>query len=534
MPLDYSKIFAQSATSQSEWGDSDYIRGWLSKGTAPPTVEDFDALQRNTDLKLKDLDERLQAAGENGSTTINDSVVPTANATTINTALDGIANRIKTITGKSDWKAAPSINLENVNLRALGGLTGAANSLPTFTSASTMGVITMSTIGKNLLQATSAANARSEIGAASTSAATQSANGLMSATDKTKLDGIAANANNYSLPTATSYVLGGVKTGSNITNSSGTISITGANVKAALGTGSGTTKYLREDGNWVAPPITTYNDFVKSGATAAHGLVPAPPTTEGSTKYLREDGTWSVPPNTTYNNATQSVAGLMSSGDKQKLDGIANNANNYTLPAATGSTLGGVKIGSNISNSSGTISVPVVSASSNGVMTPAMFAMLGAGAYKAPTSYTALIDWNTMNTLAGSDVRNIRNTDTGIIAYGGDSDMPHPSGGETHGDLYLKQSYKNFDAILVAGTNDAGTFNWYALWPTWLLKYNFDNCYMFNLSLYTTYDYWRVMGTARHGTATNYRLSTDTYWSGNGTDESQNAGIIEIYGLSWS
>lgn len=41
-------------------------------------------------------------------------------------------------------------------------------------------------------------------------------NGVMSAADKVKLDGIAANANNYTLPTATTAVLGGIKT--NYTN----------------------------------------------------------------------------------------------------------------------------------------------------------------------------------------------------------------------------------------------------------------------------------------------------------------------------
>lgn len=46
--------------------------------------------------------------------------------------------------------------------------------------------------------------------------ATQSANGLMSATDKTKLDGIAANANNYTLPTASSSTKGGVKVGTTL------------------------------------------------------------------------------------------------------------------------------------------------------------------------------------------------------------------------------------------------------------------------------------------------------------------------------
>lgn len=68
-----------------------------------------------------------------------------------------------------------------------------------------------------------------------TSTATAAKNGLMSSSDKTKLDGIAANANNYILPTATAAVLGGVKTGSNITNTGGTISLTKENVTAALG-----------------------------------------------------------------------------------------------------------------------------------------------------------------------------------------------------------------------------------------------------------------------------------------------------------
>ena len=57
----------------------------------------------------------------------------------------------------------------------------------------------------------------------------------MSAADKKKLDGIAEGANKYSLPTATSNVLGGVKTGANITNSNGVLSVTAADVTNALG-----------------------------------------------------------------------------------------------------------------------------------------------------------------------------------------------------------------------------------------------------------------------------------------------------------
>lgn len=67
------------------------------------------------------------------------------------------------------------------------------------------------------------------------SVATTTANGLMASADKTKLDGIAADANNYKLPAATAIALGGVKIGSNITNTDGTISLTKANVTTALG-----------------------------------------------------------------------------------------------------------------------------------------------------------------------------------------------------------------------------------------------------------------------------------------------------------
>ncbi len=60
---------------------------------------------------------------------------------------------------------------------------------------------------------------------------------------------------------------------------------------------------------------------------------------------MRGDGTWATPPNTTYGAATQSASGLMSAADKKKLDGIASGANAYSLPLASASARGGVKIG---------------------------------------------------------------------------------------------------------------------------------------------------------------------------------------------
>lgn len=51
--------------------------------------------------------------------------------------------------------------------------------------------------------------------------------------------------------------------------------------------------------------------------------------------------------------ATTGKAGLMSAEDKKKLDGIAANANSYTLPAATKSALGGVKQAAAVAEASG-------------------------------------------------------------------------------------------------------------------------------------------------------------------------------------
>ena len=70
------------------------------------------------------------------------------------------------------------------------------------------------------------------------------------------------------------------------------------------------------------------------------------------------DGTavWGNDNNTTYGVATETANGLMSVDDKTKLNGIAEGANNYTLPSA-GSALGGVKTGGDVTISSGVITV---------------------------------------------------------------------------------------------------------------------------------------------------------------------------------
>jgi len=70
---------------------------------------------------------------------------------------------------------------------------------------------------------------------------------------------------------------------------------------------------------------------------------------------------------TTYSNATTSADGLMSSADKTKLDGVATSANNYSLPTASASTLGGIKIGTGLSiDGSGVVTASGGSSSSTG------------------------------------------------------------------------------------------------------------------------------------------------------------------------
>lgn len=96
--------------------------------------------------------------------------------------------------------------------------------------------------------------------------------------EKEKLAGIEENANNYTLPTASSTTLGGIKVGTNLSISDGVLSAT----------------------------------------------------------------------DTTYSTATTSAEGLMSAADKTKLDSIEEDANNYSLPTASDTTLGGVKVGENL------------------------------------------------------------------------------------------------------------------------------------------------------------------------------------------
>ena len=92
---------------------------------------------------------------------------------------------------------------------------------------------------------------------------------------KTKLDGIAAQANKYVLPTATAEIIGGVKVGANISYSNGTISLNKANVTSALGVDP-TTTYVKKAGDTMTGALT--NSSTISGSklisTVSTGTAP--------------------------------------------------------------------------------------------------------------------------------------------------------------------------------------------------------------------------------------------------------------------
>lgn len=164
------------------------------------------------------------------------------------------------------------------------------------------------------------------------SLATQSANGLMSASDKKKLDGVATNANNYVHPT------------------------TSGNKHIPSGGTSGQILRWSADGTavWGEDKDTTYNVFTAPTETAAgkQGLVPAPGV-NAKRKVLSSDEQWvsfafttidtdedaarinlllvtdnkaSAVANFSIASSTSTTAGVMSAADKTKLDALPTNA----------------------------------------------------------------------------------------------------------------------------------------------------------------------------------------------------------------
>ena len=142
----------------------------------------------------------------------------------------------------------------------------------------------------------------------------------------------------YSLPIANANVLGGVKS-------------------TTTGTTSGRDYNIQVNSDGTMKVNVPWADTTYSAATqSANGLmsssdktkldnlieVPTGGTTGQVLKKTADGVAWQNDNNTTYPVASSTTNGLMSSTDKSKLDNIAENANNYTLPNATAILRGGV------------------------------------------------------------------------------------------------------------------------------------------------------------------------------------------------
>ena len=123
--------------------------------------------------------------------------------------------------------------------------------------------------------------------------------------EKTKLAGIATGANNYTLPIATSSALGGVKGGGNVAISeAGVMSV---DLSAYQKTADADEKYYTKES-------ATTDLAKKVDKVTGKGL-----STEDYT-----------------------------TAEKTKLAGIAEGANKYTLPVASDTVMGGIKVGANL------------------------------------------------------------------------------------------------------------------------------------------------------------------------------------------
>ena len=157
-------------------------------------------------------------------------------------------------------------------------------------------------------------------------AATLFTDGLMSGYDKGKLDGIAINANNYSLPTASSSTLGGVKVGTNLSISNGVLSATNTTYGTATTSANGlmsSSDKSKLDGIATGANKITVDSSLSSSSTN-------PVQNKVINSALSGKASTSV--------ATTSANGLMSSSDKSKLNGIATGATKVTVDSSLSSS----------------------------------------------------------------------------------------------------------------------------------------------------------------------------------------------------
>ena len=234
------------------------------------TISNVDNLQTTLDTINTGLDGSIKALSVSGKTityTKNDGTTGTITTQDTNTTYGAMTGATSSTAGKAGLVPAPASGKQTSFLRGDGTWV-----VPTNTTYSNMTAATSSAAGKAGLVPAPAAGAQAKFlrgdGTWQTptnttySAATTSTAGLMSASDKSKLDGIASGANAYSLPTASSSTLGGVKTTSTVTSTSG---LTACPIISGV-------PYYKDTNTTYTHPTTSGNKHIPSGGSSGQFL----------------------------------------------------------------------------------------------------------------------------------------------------------------------------------------------------------------------------------------------------------------------
>jgi phage protein U len=275
---------------------------------------------------------------------------------------------------------------------------------------------------------------------------------------KTKLDGIAASANNYSLPTAAANTLGGIKVGTNLSiDGNGVLSSTDTNTTYSVGDGGLTQKNftttLKNKLDGIAASANNYSMGVKidGGEASTVSSGNAIDLVAGSNVSLAQDGT-EITITSTDTNTTYSVGdgGLTQKNFtttlKNKLDGIAASANNYSLPEATATVRGGIELFSNTDQSVAANSVSATAGRTYGIQLNSS----GQAVVNVPWSDTNT-DTNTFRTVAvnnGESSANIGSTETLTLRAGTNVTLSESEGTVTFASTDTNTTYSVGDGGL--------------------------------------------------------------------------------------
>ena len=309
---------------------------WAAGGTGTRTGEDADnaeyyAGQAKTSATAAAAD---RAAAETASqTAVSKAEAAAASAeAAAKSAIEAKPSDVATQSTNGLMSAADKTKLdgiaENANNYTHPGYTAQASGLYKVTVDSTGHVSAAAAVDKSDITALGIPESDTTY-----SAATTSAEGLMSAADKTKLDGVTAGANKYTHPSYTARASGLYKV---TVDSTGHVSAAAAVDKSditALGVPAQDTTYTH-------PSYTARASRLYKVTVDGTGHVSA------ATAVTKSDITaLGIPESdTTYSAATTSAEGLMSAADKTKLDGVTAGANKYTHPSYTARASGLYKV----------------------------------------------------------------------------------------------------------------------------------------------------------------------------------------------